>query len=75
MVVRFGRIVEPGFLPVFSVDTEDDARRLLAASCSRNLDGEFVAEELTQNQDLDRLFAFGRRLERMWAIISKNRSK
>lgn len=67
--MRYGRTVENGFLPVFSVDTEADAEELLVAACPRNLHGEFVAEELAQEQTLERLYAFGERLERMWDEI------
>ena len=71
MVVRFGRIVEPGFLPVFSVDTEEDARLLLASTCKLNYHGEYVADELIETQSLDNLYAFGDRLKRTWEQLNK----
>ena len=51
-----------GFLPVYSVDTEEEAKKLLVATCERNLDNRFVARELVEDQSLDNLFAFGKRL-------------
>lgn len=60
--MRYGRSVPKGFLPVYSVDTEDEAEKLLVASCERNIDGEFIARELAFNQTLDNLYAFGDRL-------------
>ena len=48
--MRYGRTVEDGFLPVHSVDTEAQARALLVAACSTNLDGEFIARELAHEQ-------------------------
>ena len=75
VVVRFGRTVEPGFLPVFSVDTEEEAEQLLVAACATNLRGEFIAEELGHTQSLENLYAFGRRLERTWAEIKRREEK
>jgi len=63
--VRYGRSLEPGFLPVYSVDTEDEAKRLLVLACPRNYDGEFVARELVDAQTLENLEAFADRLERL----------
>lgn len=54
---------------MFSVDTEDEARRLLIAACPRNLDNEFVAPELHEEQTLDNLRAFGERLAELHAKI------
>ncbi len=62
MVVRYGRSVEPGFLPIYSVDTEEEARQLLTLTCQTNLNGEFIAKELIQEQTLGNLYAFGDRL-------------
>lgn len=69
--MRFGRTVERGFLPVFSVDTEEEAERLLVAACQTNMWGDFVAEELVRDQSLENLYAFGRRLERIWTKIKE----
>ena len=63
MVVRFGRTVEDGFLPVFSVNTEEEARKLLVLGCPTNTAGDFIAVELAEKQTLERLYAFGDRLE------------
>lgn len=54
--------MDKGFLPVYSVDTEKEARSLLVVTCSTNLAGEFVARELVQEQTIERLHAFGDRL-------------
>lgn len=61
--MRFGRTVEDGFLPVYSVDTEEEAKRLLVLACGTNLRNEFVARELGEEQTLENLYAFGKRLE------------
>lgn len=60
--MRYGRTVEDGFLPVYSVDTEKEARALLVLACETNMNGDFVARELAQEQTIERLFAFGDRL-------------
>jgi hypothetical protein len=54
--------VPDGRLPVFSVGSEDEASLLLTLTCSLNVDGEFVARELVEEQTLDNLYAFGDRL-------------
>ena len=61
--MRYGRTVQPGFLPVYSVDTEEEAKKLLTFACSTNLDNEYIASELVQEQTLDNLEAFGKRLK------------
>jgi len=63
--VRYGRSVPDGFLPVFSVGSEAEAKSLLTVACQTNIDGEFIARELAQDQTIDGLFAFGERLEKM----------
>jgi len=62
VIVRFGRTIPEGFLPVYSVDTEEEARQLLVMACSTNVNGEFIARELAHEQTLENLYAFGNRL-------------
>lgn len=71
--MRYGRTVEEGFLPVYSVDTEEEARRLLVLSCSTNLEGEFVARELVAEQTIDHLLSFGDRLAKMHKLLQTKR--
>ncbi len=54
--------MEKGFLPVYSVDSAEEARQLLIAACDTNVEREFVARELVEQQTLENLYAFGRRL-------------
>ncbi len=60
--MRFGPKCEPGFLPVFSVADEAEARMLLLRACETNIRGEYVARELVHEQSLPNLYAFGERL-------------
>ena len=70
--MRFGRKRPDGMLPVYSVDTEEQAHKLLVAACGTNNDGEFIAKELVHDQTLDNLYAFGDRLHDMKLfLISK----
>jgi hypothetical protein len=62
-----------GFLLVFSVDTEEEAVRLLTVTCPKNYAGEFVARELAQEQTLENLNAFGDRLEAAYARMCASR--
>ena len=55
-----------GFLPVFSVDTEEQAKRLLVLTCSRNFAHEFEARELLAEQTLENLAAFSDRLQQAY---------
>ncbi len=67
--MRYGRSVPKGFLPVYSVDTEAEAEKLLVLACGRNEAGDFVARELAREQSIDNLFAFGDRLAEAHKIL------
>lgn len=54
---------------MYSVDTEEEAEQLLIATCPRNDDGKFIAPELSQEQTLDNLYAFGTRLAETHEMI------
>ena len=71
--MRYGRTVPSGSLPVYSVDTEAEARSLLVLTCETNIQGEFVARELAREQTLDNLAAFGERLARTHELMKGNR--
>lgn len=51
-----------GALPVFSTDTEEEARRLIVACCPRDHAGTYYARELAERQTLDNLAKFSLRL-------------
>ena len=72
--MRFGRKCPNGFLPIFSVNTEEEARALLLAACPRNLAGEFVAPELAEEQTLPNLYAFGKRLRGVYRRLLRARA-
>lgn len=61
-MVGYGTVVPDGRLPVYSVDTEEEARLLIAATCQRSLSGQYIAPELAQDQTLENLYAFGVRI-------------
>lgn len=75
--MRYGRSVpfKDGFLPVFSVDTEEEARLLLTMACPRNFDGEFYARELVEEQTLENLEKFGDKLELYYNRMLERRRK
>ena len=75
VVVRYGRSVEDGFLPVMSVDTEEEAQRLLTLGCQTNYDNEYIARELVDEQTLDNLKAFGERLHNLYHQYIKAKEK
>ncbi len=70
--MRYGRAVDRGFLPVFSVGSEEEARKLLVLSCQTNIQNEFIAKELAEEQTVENLFAFGDRLKMMHDKYLKN---
>jgi len=51
---------------VFSVDTEEEAKQLIAATCPRDLEGNYYARELAQEQTLENLQLFSDKLARVW---------
>ena len=62
-MVTYGRMCPDGYLPVYSVNTEEDARLLIATACAMAKDGSgSYAPELAAMQTLETLSAFGDRL-------------
>ena len=64
-MVTYGRTCPSDgfFLPVYSVDTEEEAQILIATACPLAKDGSgYYAPELADSQDLETLSAFGDRL-------------
>lgn len=70
-MVGFGRSCPEGHLPVFSVPTEEDAKKLLVFICPRSVNNQFVAPELTEEQTLLNLRKFSDRLQQGWDLIHK----
>ena len=58
--------------PVYSVDTEEEARDLLVLACALNGRGEFIAEELVMEQTLENVDAFGDRLHKAYAVLKRD---
>ena len=58
----YGRVTPDGHLPVFSVDTEEEAQKLIIGACQRGDDGKFYARELLEEQTLPNLYAFGEKV-------------
>lgn len=70
----YGRAPVPdGTLPIFSVNTEEEARTLITLTCPTNLNGEHIAPELAREQTLKNLYAFGDRLRRGYALMKKRK--
>lgn len=57
--------VPEGSLPVFSVDTEEEAKQLIIAACPFD-GGHYIAYELAVEQTLESLKAFSVRLAETW---------
>lgn len=60
-----------GSLPVFSVADEEEAKYLLTMACPRTMKGEFVAEELVEEQTLENLHRFSHRLALFYDIMKE----
>ena len=73
--MRYGRSVQDGFLPVFSVDSEEEAEQLLILACPRNMDNEFVSRELVEEQTLENLQAFSDKLALAYEHLKKRKSR
>lgn len=67
----YGPKVPGGRLPVFSVDTEEEARALIVAACPRTTDGtgQHYAPELAEEQTLENLQRFSDRLAKLWPRV------
>lgn len=70
----WGPTIPSGRLPVFSVNTEEEAQSLVVLCCPRGDDGHFYARELAEEQTLENLQKFSDRLARGWDLIQQNRS-
>ncbi len=55
-------MVPKGSLPIFSVDTEEEARSLVVAACPRGDDGKYYSRELMANRTLETLYVFGEKI-------------
>lgn len=62
----YGRVTPDGRLPVFSVDTEEEAKMLIVMACPRDAVGNHYARELAEEQTLENLAAFSDRLKECW---------
>lgn len=70
--MRYGRSCDDGFLTVYSVDTEEEARTLISMACPMNYDGDHIAPELSSEQTLENLGAFGDRLARLHSLMKES---
>lgn len=64
----FGRGTPDGHLPVFSVDTEEEAKNLIIMACPRDSEGAHYARELAEDQTLENLAMFSDRLQKCWDL-------
>lgn len=71
----YGHVVPEGRLPVFSVDTEQEAKMLVAMACPRDLEGNHYARELAREQTLENLAAFSDKLQKCWDAWQEVKAK
>jgi adenylosuccinate synthase len=60
-------VPDEGFLPVFSVGDEEEAKQLITLTCSRGYgptEGQYISRELSQSQTLENLELFSTKLDR-----------
>ena len=74
VIVGYGFLVPEGAMPVFSVDTEEEAKALIVAACPLNYDGEYFSRELAQEQTLENLQAFSDKLAYCWQLMEEAKS-
>ena len=51
---------------MFTVNDEDEAKRLIALACPTTLEGDHYAPELVEEQTLEKLQAFSQRLHDLY---------
>lgn len=64
--MSYGRVLPKGYLPVFSVDTEREAKLLITMACPTDVEGKHYARELAQEQTMENLVAFSDKLADYW---------
>lgn len=62
----YGRVTPEGRLPVFSVETEEEAKMLIVMACPSDSEGNYYARELAQEQTMENLVAFSDRIQDCW---------
>ncbi len=71
--MTYGRRCPKGSLPIFSVETEEEAEALISRCCEQVWIGPehtelaWLAQELETEQTLENLYAFGKRLAAEYA--------
>lgn len=69
----FGTKLPRGALPVFSVDTEQEAIDLIVLTCPLDLAGHYYARELAEEQTLENLQRFSDRLAAGYALQQQHK--
>ena len=69
--MRYGHNVEDGFLPVYSVETEQEAEQLIILTCSLGPDGNYYASELIKEQTLENLAKFSNKLAKYHKLLKE----
>ncbi len=69
--MTFGLKAPEGFLPVFSVDTEEEAKSLISLACQLDYEGKPYSRELARKQTFANLAAFSDKLAKAWSYIAK----
>ena len=78
IAVQVGTVCPKGFLPVYSVDTEEDAKMLVTLACPLGLDNLHYAPELVGTSGDERIrkfVAFGKRLVKIHQMMKKRMKK
>ena len=63
--------VPEGHLPVFSVNSAEEAKILITLTCPTNEHGEYYARELAEVQTLDNLDAFSDKLAAAYELMKQ----
>jgi len=83
VAVQVGQVCPEGSLPVYSCDTEADAKLLVGMACKMNLAGEHYAPELLddfgqplESEERMRAFvSFGQRLAKLHQMVLDRRQE
>ncbi len=67
----FGLKLPNGYLPVFSTDTEEEAKSLIVLTCPLGHDGHYYARELAHEQTLENLQVFSDKLAAAWSHLKR----
>ena len=74
VIIGYGKRADglpEGAMPVFTVNTEEEAKSLIVLACPVNYEGEYYSRELAQELTIENLGAFSDKMAYCWEVMKK----